>query len=261
VDFDLVCAVASSFSVHVSLPDGFFPVKGTSTFSYAGGSAQAAADPTGPPGDPVWTPPGDPCGDTSNTRHVQLSFQSYAGLTLGSQSSDVSVTANDSTYSATGRAPVLVTQNWEPSDDPATAPTIAKNTLVVGHIASSDDVDYYRYPLDNLAPNTKITAYLKVPSDADADLVINKPSAPGVQSSAQGSIAQGSIAVGSIPIEDTPSGVDSSTVALQPDAQDDIAGSIAQGSIAQGSIAQGSISANRGEVNEVATIATHGETG
>jgi len=97
-----------------------------------------------------------------------------------------------------------------------------------------------------------------VPSDGtDLDLVINKPALPGVQSSAQGSIAQGSI-----PIEDVLPGVDNSTGALQPDAASDLAaGSIAQGSIAQGSIAQGSISANRGSVNEVAQIVTHGETG
>ncbi len=262
VDFDLVCAAATSFSVHVHLPDGFFPVKGSSTVAYGAAAAIPATDPTGPAGDPVWTAPGSPCGASSATQHVRLNFQSYAGLTLGSQTSDVAVTAADSTYSASNQASVLVTQNWEPSDDPATGPTIAKNTLVVGHIATSNDIDYFRVPLDNLAPNTKVTAYLKVPQDADLDLVINKPSAPGVQSSAQGSIAQGSIAVGSIPIEDTASGVDSSTLALQPDAQSDLtAASTAQGSIAQGSIAQGSISANRGDVNEVAQIVTHGETG
>jgi hypothetical protein len=260
VDFDLVCSVATSFRVHVDLPQGFFPAAGSSTFSYAGGTPVAAADPTGPPSDPVWTMVGSgPCaGAGGATQHVRLNFTSYAGLTLGTQRSNVDVIVNDGSYSAADQAPVLVTQNWEPNDSRDSAPAIDKNTLIVGHIATSSDADFFRFPLGNLAPNTKVTVYLKVPGDGtDLDLVINKPAIPGVQSSAQGSIAQGSI-----PIEDVVPGVDNSTGALQPDSASDLAaGSIAQGSIAQGSIAQGSISANRGSVNEVAQIVTHGETG
>jgi hypothetical protein len=155
-----------------------------------------------------------------------------------------------------------VTQNWEPSGSPDTSPTIDKNTLVVGHVATGDDADFYRLPLTGLAPGTKVIAYLKVPRDADLDLVVNKPGAPGVQSSASGSIAAGSIAAGSIaagsiPIEDVTPGVDNSRGALQPDSAADIA----SGSIASGSIAAGSISANRGGVKEVAQIVTRGETG
>ena len=259
VDFDLVCSTATSFSVHVGLPQGFFPVAGSSTYSYAGGAPIAAANPTGPPSDPVWTMAGGgPCDAQHATKHVRLNFQSFAGLTLGTQRSNAQVTANDGTYTAADQAPVLVTQNWEPNDSQASAPVIDRNTLIVGHIATSSDVDFYRFPLANLAANSKVTVFLKGPGDgADLDLVVNKPALAGLQSSAQGSIA-----VGSIPIEDTLSGVDSSTRALQPDSAADIAaGSIAQGSIAQGSIAQGSISANRGSVNEVAQIVTHGETG
>jgi hypothetical protein len=259
VDFDLVCSVATSFRVHVHLPQGFFPAAGSSTFSYAGGTPIAAAEPTGPPSDPVWTMAGSgPCVAGGATQHVRLNFTSYAGLTLGTQSSNVDVFINDGAYSAADQAPVLVTQNWEPNDSRDSAPTIDKNTLIVGHIATSSDTDFFRFPLGNLAPNTKVTAYLKVPGDGtDLDLIVNKPALAGVQSSAQGSIAQGSI-----PIEDVLPGVDNSTGALQPDASSDLAaGSIAQGSIAQGSIAQGSISANRGSVNEVAQIVTHGETG
>src|SRR5690242_14044677 len=119
VDFDLVCSVATSFSVHVKLPKGFFPVAGSSKFSYAGGTAQTAADPTNGANGPVWsTLPGSPCGGGTATSHVRLDFTSYSGLTLGSQTSDVDVTASGGTYAASGQAPVLVTQNWEPSDDP-----------------------------------------------------------------------------------------------------------------------------------------------
>ena len=264
VDFDLVCSQATTISsVHVKLPTGFFPVAGSSKFSYAGGTPLAAADPSNGSNGPVWSSiPGSPCGGGTATRHVRLDFMSYAGLTLGTKTSDVDVTANG-TYSASQQAPVLVTQNWEPSDDPGTAPAIAKDTLLVGHVATGNDVDFYRFPLDGLAPGTTVTAYLKVPRDGtDLDLVINKPAAPGVQSSAAGSIAAGSIAAGSIPIEDSGPGVDNSRGALQPDSAADLAaGSIASGSIAAGSIAAGSISANRGGVNEAAKIVTRGETG
>ena len=271
VDFDLVCSQATTFSAHVKLPKGFFPVAGSSQFSYAGGAPIAAADPTVGANGPVWsTIPGSPCAGGTATRHVRLNFTSFAGLTLGAQASDVDVTTGASTYTAPCpvgatapcQAPVIVTQNWEPSDNPDTAPTVDKNTLIVGHIASAGDVDFVRLPVTGLAPGTKITAYLKVPRDADLDLVVNKPGAPGVLSSAAGSIAAGSIAAGSIaagsiPLEDSSPSVDNSRGALQPDAAADLAA----GSIAAGSIAAGSISANRGAVNEAAQIVTRGESG
>jgi hypothetical protein len=263
VDFDLVCSRATSFSLHVKLPKGFFPVAGSSLFSYAGGTPLAAANPTVGADGPVWSAiPGSPCAGGTATRHVRLNFTSYAGLTLGSQTSDAEVTAGGTLSSATGQAPVVVTQNGEPNDNPDTAPTIEKNTLAVGHIASSGDVDFRRFSVTGLAPGTKVTVYLKVPRDADLDLVVNRPGAPGVLSSAAGSIpagsiAAGSIAAGSIPLEDSLPGVDNTRNALQPDAAADLAA----GSIPAGSIAAGSISANRGAVNEAAQIVTRGESG
>jgi hypothetical protein len=263
VDFDLACARATTFSLHVKLPKGFFPVAGSSQFSYAGGTPLATADPTVGADGPVWsTIPGSPCGGGTATRHVRLNFTSYAGLTLGLQTSDADVTAGGNLSSVTGQAPVVVTQNGEPNGNSATAPTIDKNTLVVGHVASAGDVDFFRFPVTGLAPGTKVTVYLKVPRDADLDLVVNRPGAPGVQSSAAGSIpagsiAAGSIAAGSIPLEDSLPGTDNTRNALQPDAAADLAA----GSIPAGSIAAGSISANRGAVNEAAQIVTRGESG
>ena len=258
VDFDLACSLASSFSVHVKLPSGFFPIAGSSAFSYAGGPSQSAVDPTSTANGPVWSAlPGSPCNESSLTRHVRLDFASYAGLTLGTQTSSVDVSANGSYPPVANQAPVLVTQNWEPSDDPGTAPTIDKNTLIVGHIASASDTDYYRFPLGNLAPGTKVAAYLKVPGGTDLDLAVNKPSAPTIQPNPAGSIPAGSIG-----IEDSSPGVDNSHSALPPNTLADIpAGSIPAGSIPAGSIPAGSISANRGAVSEAAQIVTRGETG
>ena len=260
VDFDLDCSIATSFFVHVNLPDGFFVVPGSSAVSYAGAASIAAPDPVNG-SNPVWqTLPGSPCGGSTLTRHVRFDFSSFAGLTLGTQSSSVDVTAGNGKYFALDQAPVLVTQNGEPNEDPSptgNAPTIAKNTLIVGHIASGADVDYYKFPLTGLAPGTKVAAYLKVPGGTDLDLVVNKPSAPTIQPNPAGSIPAGSIA-----IEDSSPGVDNSHSALQPNTLADIpAGSIPAGSIPAGSIPAGSISANRGAVSEAAQIVTRGETG
>ena len=230
VDFDLDCSIATSFFVHVNLPDGFFAVPGSAAVSYAGGAPIAAPDPV-TASNPVWqTLPGSPCGGTTLTRHVRFDFSSFAGLTLGTQSSSVDVTAGNGKYFALDQAPVLVTQNGEPNEDPSptgNAPTIAKNTLIVGHIASGADVDYYKFPLTGLAPGTKVAAFLKVPGGTDLDLAVNKPSAPTIQPNPAGSIPAGSIA-----IEDSSPGVDNSHSALQPNTLADIpAGSIPAGSI------------------------------
>ncbi|HSB37906.1 MAG TPA: PxKF domain-containing protein [Gaiellaceae bacterium] len=263
-DFDLACPLATQAKVTVNLPNGFFVVPGSAQVSYDNGTAIPAPNPTGAdPSTPVWnTLPGTPCPAGSGGRHVRLDFTSFAGLTLGSQSASVSVTALNGeigagTYSSANQAPVLVTQNWEPSGDPATAPVIQRDTLIVGHIASSNDVDYFRFSLGGLAPGTKVAAYLKTAPGTDLDLVLNKPNAPTVQPNPAGSIPAGSIG-----IEDSDPGVDNSRGALPPDTLADVpAGSIPAGSIPAGSIPAGSISANRGAVNEAVDIVTHGETG
>ncbi len=257
LDFDLDCSLATSFTANVHLPDGFFPKAGSSQVSYAGGAPQAIADPSGTPGSPTWTPP-NPCAGSTLTRHMRLDFTSFAGLTLGSQSSSVSVATakgeiGAGTYSASSQAPVLVTQNWEPNDDPTTAPIIQKDTLIVGHIASANDVDNFRFSLTGLPSGTKVAAYLKVPQGADLDLGFNKPGAPTIQPSSPA----GSIPAGSIAIEDSGPGVDNSQASLAPDTQADIPA----GSIPAGSIPAGSISANRGDADESTLIVTHGETG
>ncbi len=257
LDFDLDCSLATSFTASVKLPDGFFPKVGTSQISYAGGVPQAIADPTGGPSSPTWVPP-SPCAGSTLTRHVRLDFTSFAGLTLGSLSSSVTVNTSKGeiaggSYSASGQAPVLVTQNWEPNDDPTTAPLIQKDTLLVGHIASSDDVDNYRFSLSGLPSGTKIQAFLKVPQGVDLDLALQKPNAPTIQPSSPA----GSIPAGSIAIEDSGPGVDNSQSPLAPDTQADTPA----GSIPAGSIPAGSISANRGDADESVLIVTHGETG
>ena len=223
VDFDLDCSIGTSFFAHVNLPDGFFVVPGSSQVSYGGGAPLAAPNPVNGANGPIWRDlPGGACGGSTLTRHMRLDFTSYAGLTIGTQASSVDVTVNEAKYFAVDQAPVLVLQNNEPSDDPATAPAIQKDTLIVGHIATSSDVDYYRFSLSGLAPGTKVAAYLKTAAGTDLDLALNKPGAPTIQPSPAGSIPAGSIG-----IEDSFPGVDNSHGALPPDTLADIpAGSI-----------------------------------
>ncbi len=258
VDFDLDCSLATSFAVTVNLPNDFIPVLGSTRFSYAGGAPAVGRNPTANDGgDLVFTPEGTtPCAGTT-TRHVRMDFTVYAGLTLGDQVSDASVTTATTTKSVNDGAPVLVTENHEPNDDPLTSPVIARNTLVAGHISHDSDGEYFRFPIGNLPRHSKVIAFLNVPEGADYDLVVNKPFSPALQSSPAGSIP-----AGSIPIEDFGASVDDSNKTLPPETLADVpAGSIPAGSIPAGSIPAGSISATRGSDSEAAQIVKAGETG
>ena len=259
VDFDLSCAVATAFDVTVNLPKGFMPVLGSTRFSYAGGAAVVGLNPSGnDSGDYVFTSGGtSPCGGTTATRHVRMDFSAYPGLTLGDHTSDATVTTATQTQTVNDSAPVQILQNHEPNDDPLTAPLIAKNTLVAGHIADGADKEYFRFDFGSLPRHSKLIAYLKVPDDADFDLVVHKQFSSALQSAPAGSIP-----AGSIPVEDQGVSVDNKELALPPETLADIpAGSIPAGSIPAGSIPAGSISANRGSASEAAQVVKRDETG
>ncbi|HEV3478450.1 MAG TPA: PxKF domain-containing protein [Gaiellaceae bacterium] len=260
VDFDLGCSAGTTFEdVTVNLPRGFMPVLGSTRFSYGGGAAVAGRNPeANDSGDFVFTPEGtDPCGTATGTRHVRMDFDAYPGLTLGDHTSDATVTTDTQTQTVNDRAPVLVTQNHEPNDDPLTAPLIEKNTLVVGHVADSTDKEYFRFNFGALPRHSKLVAYLNVPDGADFDLVVHKQFSPSLQSSPAGSIP-----AGSIPVEDQGVSVDNSRQPLPPETLADVpAGSIPAGSIPAGSIPAGSISANRGSANEAAQVVKRDEPG
>jgi hypothetical protein len=264
--FVLDCSITTSFSVRVKLPSGEFVVPGSSSFSYAGGANQAAANPNfdSEGGSFSWTPAAGACPTGAAARQVQLNFSAYERLAIGRHTASASVTANNLTTSANDQAPVDVTQAGEPNDTPANAQTLQKDVLYVGHIAYSGDQDVYSIPLDGYPRGTKVKISMKVP--ADLDLVVTKPNSPSVRSAPGGSIPGGSI-----PLEDPTPSVDSSGTPLPPDTLADVpqsapggsipGGSIPGGSIPGGSIPGGSISANRGNVSEAAQIVTNGETG
>jgi hypothetical protein len=186
-----------------------------------------------------------------------MDFNAYPGLTLGDHTSDATVTTATQTETVNDKAPVQILQNHEPNDDPLTAPAIEKNTLVVGHIASSGDKEYFRFPFGSLPRHAKLVAYLNVPDGADFDLVVHKQFSPSLLSNPAGSIP-----AGSIPVEDPGVAVDNSSQRLPPETLADVpAGSIPAGSIPAGSIPAGSISANRGSASEAAQVVKRDESG
>ena len=259
VDFDLNCAIATTFELTVNLPEGFMPVLGSAKFAYAGGVEVAGRNPTAnDAGDFVFTPQGtSPCGASTALRHVRMNFNAYAGLTLGDHTSDATVTTPTLTQTINDQAPVLVVQNHEPNDVPLSAPVIAKNTLIAGHIADGADKEFFRFPFGSLPRHSKLVAYLNVPEDADFDLVVHKQFSPALQSSPAGSIP-----AGSIPVEDLGASVDNANRTLPPETLADVpAGSIPAGSVPAGSIPAGSISANRGSATEAAQIVKRDEQG
>jgi hypothetical protein len=250
---DVDCALTHRFFLSVTPPDGFFPVAGTSRIAFGSGDATTADDPVwdAKTGKVTWDGLACPEGTTGST-HVTLSFDSYAGLDLGRQTARAGAGIGRTTLvSVSGRAPVEVTQNWEPDDDPADGPTIGADTLLVGHIAASGDQDYFRLPLSQFPRGTRLLAHLShIAPDADFDLTIQAPAAAGFFSAPVGSTP-----VGSTPIEDTPLGFDNSGLALPSDTLQDIpVGSTPVGSTPVGSTPVGSTSTTRGSSDETAQI-------
>jgi hypothetical protein len=252
------CSVVTGFSLSAHLPAGFFPVPGTAKYSLGSGASQDAGTPQVVGRDEAsaaklntyrWPLS---CGSaTSPSTVATLTFDAYAGLTLGAFSAQADATAGTFSISTSGAA-VNVVQNLEPNDDPSAALPISPDTLVVGHIAASGDQDYYSLNLTGLPLGTKITAFLKVPSGTDFDLTITKPAAQSFFSTPIGSSP-----IGSSPITDSGVGFDSSGLALPSETLQDIP----IGSSPIGSSPIGSSSTNRGDANEAATIITAGETG
>jgi hypothetical protein len=250
VTFSLNCSAGVSSVVKVLLPAGFFPVQGSSQFTWA--SAASSVDPgvsvqLGRPTSAVWTAPAAICPTGSTTTvPVTLNFAAYTGLTIGDQAATAAVNG----VAAPESPSILVTQNQESNDDPATAPTIDDKGLVVGHVAASGDKEYYRFPLSGLDVNSRIVAFLKVPKNSDFDLTLNGPSAPPIQSTPFGSTA-----LGSIPVPDQPVGVDNSNTTPQANTLADVPfGSTPFGSTPFGSTASGSVSQNRGDASEQAAM-------
>jgi parallel beta-helix repeat protein len=178
---------ATDYSLQVILPRGFLVKPGTSSIVVGTGSRQAAGDPsqsasTGATWDTTHQGLPKAAGCTG-TQPAGLDFQALAGFRIGQQVTVAKLVVGSITSTAVNQAPVTVTQNGEPNDDPATAPAIQPNTLAIGHIASSSDLDWRSFSTTGLPAGTKITVYLRPPSGTDLDLFLTKPGALSLLSS------------------------------------------------------------------------------
>ena len=78
---------------------------------------------------------------------------------------------------------MTVTQTNEPDGDPATAPAIQPNTLAIGHIATSGDLDWRSLSTTGMVPGTKIQVFMRPPAGTDLDVFLTKPSSQSLLSS------------------------------------------------------------------------------
>ncbi len=183
----LPCGTA--YSLRVTLPHGFLVKPGTSSIVVGTGKRQAVGDPaqdaaTGATWDTTHQglPQATGCSG-AGTQPAGLDFQALAGFRLGLQTSTARLIVGTTTSAAVAQAPLTVTQNNEPDDTPATAPAIQPNTLGIGHIASSSDLDWRSISTAGLPAGTKIIVYLRPPAGTDLDLYLTKPGSLSLLSS------------------------------------------------------------------------------
>ncbi|MHB8510051.1 MAG: Kelch repeat-containing protein [Candidatus Dormibacteria bacterium] len=270
VDFDLACTASTpNPAIQVNLGNGERFIAGSSQF-VEGATTLTGADPAGAqaplsdvPAVLTWSSiPGTPCaGQTTGTQHLRLNFRAQPSLDLGTTTSSVTVNAPSPT-AASGQAPVAVTQALEPNGDPASAPVINPDTLVLSHLATSGETDFFRVPI-NMAPGSRVTFYLShIAQGADFDLTIQKPAPASLLSSPVGGIP-----VGGIGILDNGLTTHDSATSLAPETLQDIpvggipVGGIPVGGIPVGGISIVGVSQNRGNSDEVVQLVTGPETG
>jgi uncharacterized protein YjbI with pentapeptide repeats len=231
----------------VTLPDTFVYLPGSTTITVAntGGPTTLHIEPT-VTGDVVaWGVPGLQPADA-----VQIAFQVRAGLRLGTQTSAIAaLRVPFPEVDATLQAPVTIGENFEPNDDPTTAPVIAPDTLYLSHISSASDRDFFRIPA-NLQPGARVQVLLSHQSQ-DNDVALFSPSAAQLRPSTAPPLQ-------SVPLADDGQDINSAGNNPQPQTLQDIQ----LGSSQLSSIQLSSISANRGISNEsVAALSTDTDSG
>ena len=174
----------TAYTLRAVLPNGFLVKAGTSALAVGAAAAKAVADPAQDADGATWSvlPQATGCVG-GGKQNVRLDFQGLAGFRLGEQTSIVRLIVGSSTSAATGQAPVTVTQTNEPDGDPATAPAIQPNTLAIGHIATSGDLDWRSLSTTGMVPGTKIQVFMRPPAGTDLDVFLTKPSSQSLLSS------------------------------------------------------------------------------
>ena len=174
----------TAYKLRAVLPNGFLVKAGTSAVAIGAAAAKAVADPAQDADGATWSVLPQATGCVGGGKQsVRLDFQGLAGFRLGEQTSIVRLIVGSTTSAATGQAPVTVTQTNEPDGDPATAPAIQPNTLAIGHIATSGDLDWRSLSTTGMVPGTKIQVFMRPPAGTDLDVFLTKPSSQSLLSS------------------------------------------------------------------------------
>ena len=190
VHYELTASVpcATAYTLKATLPRGFVVKAGTSTFAVGRAALAAVGDPAQDATGATWSTTGQKlplatgCVGTAK-QSIRLDFQGLAGFRIGEQTGVAKLMVGTTTTTATGQAPVTVTQNLEPDGSAATAPAIQPNVLAVGHIASGSDLDWRTFATAGLAPGTKIIVYMRPPAGTDLDVYLEKPQAQSLLAS------------------------------------------------------------------------------
>jgi len=235
---------AGPVMARVTLPDTFRYIAGSTTITVTDAHANVSTlqiEPSVSGMDVVWAIPGLVFGD-----QVQIAFAARPGLRLGIQTSSIEV-AEPALPPAikTLQAPVKILENFEPNDDPATAPIIVPDVLYLSHISSSTDKDFYRIAA-NFAAGTRLEVLLSHQA-ADNDVALFSPSSAQLRPSTQPPL-------GSLPLEDSP---DLLGATPQPQTLQDVSLGTAQLS----SIQLSSISTNRGTSDDAVSSSMPGTGG
>lgn len=276
IDADVACAGAGQpMVVTATLAKGFRYLPRSSTESLDGGSAQPLSEPAGTPAplDDVtstltWTGLAtQPCaGTTAPSQHLTLGFRAQPGLDLGSATASAAI-LDPGAVGVSGEAPVLVTENLEPTGDLSTAPIIPPDTLVITHVSHPGDVDSFRIPVPATGQGSVVTVTLShIAIGGDLDLVVTRPGETSVLASPVGSNPVGSGAIADVPqtTNDYRQTLAPETLADLPVGSNPV-GSNPVGSNPVGSNPVGSnpvtVSQARGNADETAVVQTTDETG
>ncbi|MEX2211078.1 MAG: ABC transporter substrate-binding protein, partial [Gaiellaceae bacterium] len=255
VDASIVCPAAATTTVNVLLGHGFLVTPGSSRLRIgATGLPQPIANPaTSPTTGATWTLGSLSCPFGARFLPVRIDFDGLPGFRLGTLRSSVNLTGGSFTKSATGQAPVTVVQNGEIDDDPAAAPLMAKDTLIVGSIPAGDRLDARRFALEGLAPGTVVQVYLRPPAGTDLDLFLSKPAQQTLLSSPIPNSPIPNSPIPNSPLEDPGTSVNTRSSNLPPEG-------LADAPIPNSEISSSSISRSD-EVEVARVVVNQGDTG
>lgn len=156
VSLSAQCLDSEGLKVHATLPPDFAPRPGSSEMSTDGDTYTSVANPATGGGELTWqlSEPGSPlcAAGEIGAINVFLRFVAMPGFTLGTFRADVGAESDTAPrVDTTETAPVVVTDSSEPITIETIGPDaigIGDDSMVVGHLKTEGDVDYYSFTVN-----------------------------------------------------------------------------------------------------------------